>query len=101
LDGPDEKAAMRRSDEAPSPTQPTGDETFPSLDSTLSPAGETEKASQPPGRKTTFSSGATNGTNGSGSNGAANTSSQKKRRRGTTKGSRKGFSAPTLNSFLV
>jgi phospholipase D1/2 len=94
LDGSDEKAAMRRSDEAPSPTQPTGDETFPSLDSTvLNATGETEKASQPPGRKTTFSSGATNGTNGSGSNGAANTGSQKKRRRGTTKGSRKGFSA--------
>jgi phospholipase D1/2 len=91
LDGPDEKAAMRNSDEAPSPTQPTGDETFPSLDSTLlDPTGEPVKASQPAGRKTTFSSAATNGC---GSNGAGTTGSQKKRRRGTTKGSRKGFSA--------
>ncbi|KAH7350814.1 phospholipase-like protein D1 [Rhexocercosporidium sp. MPI-PUGE-AT-0058] len=95
LDGTDEKAAIRRvSDEVPSPIQPTGDETFPSLDSTFlsPPATEYERSTQP--RKTTFSS-TTSGekekssTTGSG---IGNHGSTKKRRRGTTKGSRRGFS---------
>ncbi|PVH85299.1 phospholipase D [Cadophora sp. DSE1049] len=97
LDGTNEKAAMgRASDEAPSPVQPAGDETFPSLDSTLlsPPVTEYEKNVQQH-RKTTFSS-TTSGdkekSSTAGSSTLANHGSTKKRRRGTTKGSRKGFS---------
>ena len=99
LDGTDEKAAMRRSDEAPSPVQPTGDETFPSLDSTLlnSSTADAEKSSQPTARRATFSSSTPPDRDRTGTastqNGSANQGSVKKRRRGTTKGSRKGFSA--------
>lgn len=97
LDGTSKKAAMKRSmDEAPSPIQPSGDEAFPSLDSTfLTPQGtDLEKAAQPSQRKTTFSSTASPekiATNIS-ANGAANQGSVKRRRRGTTNRSRKGFS---------
>ncbi|KAH7419961.1 phospholipase-like protein D1 [Cadophora sp. MPI-SDFR-AT-0126] len=98
LDGTNEKVAMgRASEEAPSPIQPAGDETFPSLDSTLlsPPATEYEKNAQQH-RKTTFSS-TTSGdkekSSTAGSSTLVNHGSTKKRRRGTTKGSRKGFSA--------
>lgn len=95
-DGVDEKVAMnRQSNEAPSsPVQPAGDESFPSLDSTMvsqSPA-DPEKAIQAP-RKTTFSS--TTPPDKISTTTTTNTSNQgsvKKRRRGTTKGSRRGFS---------
>jgi phospholipase D1/2 len=96
-DGVDEKAAMKRPpDDVPlSPMQPAGDESFPSLDSTtFSPSiADPEKTTQAP-RKTTFS--ATTAPDKVSFSTAANTSNQgsiKKRRRGTTKGSRKGFSA--------
>jgi phospholipase D1/2 len=97
LDDIDEKAEMIGSMEAPaSPVQPAGDETFPSLDSTvLSSSTATETTSQPANstpvpRKTTFSS--TTATGSSNTNSSANQGSVKKRRRGTTK-SRKGFSS--------
>jgi phospholipase D1/2 len=100
-DGVDEKAAPRKlSDEPLSPIQPAGDEAFPSLDSTFVdlPQQESEKVcmpntqpSAPSGaRKTTFSS---NILPEKGNNGVTNPGSQKKRRRGTSKGNRKGFSA--------
>ena len=82
----------RQTDEAPlSPTLMAGDETFPSLDSTLLHAStaDPEKAFQPPLRKTTFSS--TTPPDKITMN-ASNQGSVKKRRRGTTKGSRRGFS---------
>ncbi|KAH8685901.1 hypothetical protein BGZ60DRAFT_426362 [Tricladium varicosporioides] len=96
VDGINEKASlMRTSDEIPSPIQPTGDETFPSLEATLSPPPvDPEKASQGV-RKTTFSSTTPpdrNSQNG-GPSVPTNQGSQRKRRRGTTKGSRRGFSA--------
>lgn len=97
LDGIDEKAAMKKeaSNEASSPVQPAGDETFPSLETTFlsnpSTSVDPEKAgaSQPAPRKTTFSadpSATRAGTN------TINSVGSKKRRRGTSKGSRKGFS---------
>lgn len=79
----DEKAALKRqSDEAPSAP---GEDTFPSLDTTLvnPSAADTEKIN-PANRKATFPSTATPSTT---------QGSQKKRRRGTTKGSHRGFSA--------
>ncbi|KAL2071638.1 hypothetical protein VTL71DRAFT_12873 [Oculimacula yallundae] len=92
LDGTNEKRA-RASDEVASPVLPAGDEAFPSLDSTfLSPPTENEKGTQP--RKTTFSS-TTSGDKEKGSttgSGLGNHGSTKKRRRGTTRGSRRGFS---------
>lgn len=105
-DGADEKAAMRKaSDEASSPIQPAGDETFPSLESSLfpeTPQQESEKNAPANGqsstqsgvRKTTFSSNIPpeKGEKGE-KNISSNQGSQRKRRRGTTKGSRKGFSA--------
>ena len=102
LDGINEKAAMgRASDEAPSPVQPAGDETFPSLDSTMlsPPTTEHEKNTQQH-RKTTFSSTTSGDKEKASTAGSstlvggtlANHGSTKKRRRGTTKGSRKGFS---------
>ena len=94
--GADEKAAMKRqSDEAlSSPVLPAGDESFPTMDSTLLNAStaDPEKAAQAP-RKTTFSS--STPPDKTAVNTTTNTSNQgsvKKRRRGTTKGSRKGFS---------
>ncbi|KAE8448120.1 hypothetical protein EG329_009885 [Mollisiaceae sp. DMI_Dod_QoI] len=95
LDDINEKAAMHRlSDEAPSPIQPAGDETFPSLDSTfLGPQTvDWDKHAQPSQRKTTFSSGEKGAPNPSG-NLSTNQGSVRKRRRGTTKGSRRGFSS--------
>jgi phospholipase D1/2 len=98
LDGLYEKAAMTQSDEAPSPIQPSGDETFPSLDSTLlnSSTADAEKGSEPAARKATFSSSTPPDRERTGTtstqSGSANQGSVKKRRRGTTKGSRKGFS---------
>ncbi|KUJ11803.1 phospholipase-like protein D1 [Mollisia scopiformis] len=91
LDGIDEKTASnRRSDEAPSPIQPAGDETFPSLDATfLVPTAE--QSSQPAPRKTTFSS--SEKTASPAGNSSNNQGSFKRRRRGTTKGSRRGFSS--------
>ncbi len=99
LDGIDEKAEMGRSDEAPvSPVQPAGDETFPSLESTVlgsstaAPNTDSQPASSRPApRKTTFSSTTPTANSNSNTNGSANQGSVKKRRRGTTK-SRKGFS---------
>ncbi|KAF4627562.1 hypothetical protein G7Y89_g10591 [Cudoniella acicularis] len=92
-----EKAGMRRtSDEAPSPIQPTGDETFPALDSTLnSQTPESEKASPPNARKTTFSSSTLPEkiSQNTGPKVPTNQGSVRRRRRGTTKGSRRGFSA--------
>lgn len=85
LDGSDEKAALRRSDEAPSPTQPAGNEAFPSLESTLN--ADAEKAAE--SRRATFSSTPSDKAPSS----QTNQNSVKKRRRGTTKGSRKGFAA--------
>jgi phospholipase D1/2 len=89
LDGIDEKAELRRAEEPASPVLPAGDETFPSLESTLlntSTAGAeptTQPAdSTPAPRKTTFSTTATNSSN---TNGAANKGSGKRRRRATTK----------------
>jgi phospholipase D1/2 len=99
LDGlVDEKGALRNTSlDATSPIQPAGNETFPSLDSTYLdlPPQDAEKISQANTRKTTFSSNipAEKGNNGYSINGITNQGSQKKRRRGTTKGSRKGFSA--------
>jgi phospholipase D1/2 len=88
LDGIDEKAEMRRSNEAPSPTQPAGNEAFPSLESTLSPPQtDAEKASEHSTRRVTVSSAAPS------DKPSSNQPSVKKRRRGTTKGSRKGFAA--------
>jgi phospholipase D1/2 len=88
LDGIDEKAEMRSSNEAPSPTQPAGNEAFPSLESTLSPpTADAEKASEASTRRVTVSSAAPS------DKPSSNQPSVKKRRRGTTKGSRKGFAA--------
>jgi phospholipase D1/2 len=87
VDGSDEKAAMTKSsDEVQSPVLPAGDEKFPSLDSTVHfQPTNSEKNSQAGTRKTTFSSSIpVDAPNHQGS--------VKKRRRGTTKGS-KGFSA--------
>jgi phospholipase D1/2 len=94
-DGVDEKAAMKRdSNEALSPVQLPGDESFPPLDSSLlsRSTADSEKAGPAP-RKATFSS--TTPPDRIGSNSFPNNSNQgsiKRRRRGTTKGSRKGFS---------
>merc|ERR1712093_938481 len=99
LDGINEKAAMGRTwDEAPSPVQPAGDETFPSLDSTMlsPPTTEHEKNTQQH-RKTTFSSTTSGDKEKASTAGSstlvggtlANHGSTKKRRRGTTKGSRR------------
>ncbi|KAG9239623.1 phospholipase-like protein D1 [Amylocarpus encephaloides] len=98
LDGIDEKEAMRgRSDEVPSPVQPTGDESFPSFESTLSPPVEPEpKRSGSTHRKTTFSDTPhpdRTGTNLTAGGPPTAHGSVKKRRRGTTKSSRRGFSA--------
>ncbi|KAG0645079.1 Phospholipase D1 [Hyphodiscus hymeniophilus] len=93
LDGVDEKVALKRqSGEAPaSPVQPAGDETFPALDSAiLGPTAESEKAAQAP-RKTTFSTTASDKVSSTTTANVPNQGSFKKRRRGTTKGSRKGF----------
>lgn len=88
LDGNDEKAAMRGSNEAPSPTQPAGIEEFPALESTLSPPPtDAEKASDASTRRVTVSSTTPS------DKPSFNQPSVKKRRRGTTKGSRKGFAA--------
>ncbi|RDW60983.1 phospholipase-like protein D1 [Coleophoma cylindrospora] len=91
-----EKDALKRnSNDAPSPLPPAGEEEFPSLDSTVTePVGTEAENSTSRARKTTFSAtiplekGATNG-----SNGVLNSGSQRRRRRATTKGSRRGFSA--------
>ena len=91
-DGADEKAALKpQSDEAPSsPAQPAGDESFPTLDSTvLSTTADPEEVAQGV-RKTTFSS-TTPPDRVSNAANSSNQGSVKKRRRGTTKGSRKGF----------
>ncbi|KAL3424582.1 Phospholipase D1-like protein 2 [Phlyctema vagabunda] len=91
----DEKEALRRnSNEAPSPIQPAGDETFPSLDSTVVDQNvpESEKVTSKI-RKTTFHNTVPLEKSNSTPNGAATVGSQRRRRRGTTKGSRKGFSA--------
>jgi phospholipase D1/2 len=90
----DEKATMKRqSAEAPSsPVLPAGEELFPALDSSLLAPADPEKAAQVP-RKTTFSS--TTPSDRIGSTATANSANQgsvKRRRRGTTRGSRKGFS---------
>lgn len=93
IDGNDEKAAMRRaSDEPLSPVLPAGDEAFPSMESTFVGSHATsEKATQPSTRKTTFSTNIPDtSSNGNGS-GPTNQGSVRRRRRGTTKGS-KGFS---------
>lgn len=102
IDGLDEKATMKRvSGEAPSlpktPVMAARNENFPPLDSTLinSSTAEPEKASQSASRKATFTS--TTPPENKASNAAPpntlNQGSVKKRRRGTTKGSRRGFSA--------
>lgn len=94
LDGINEKVPERSSSiEAPSPIQTTGDESFPSFESTLSPPAENEK--QGSTRKATFSNAPPPERTGSslGSVSQANQGSVKRRRRGTTKGSRKGFTA--------
>jgi phospholipase D1/2 len=91
VDGSDEKVALRRSDEAPSPTQPNGNEAFPTLDSTLSPPlADGEKAAEANARRATFSSSTPSDKAPSSQ---TNQNSVKKRRRGTTKGSRRGFTA--------
>jgi phospholipase D1/2 len=90
LESTDEKAELRRAEEPASPVLPAGDETFPSLESTLlststgaeSTAQPVEATSAP--RKTTFSTTATSNSN-SNTNGAANKGSTRRRRRGTTK----------------
>ncbi|KAH8786123.1 phospholipase-like protein D1 [Hyaloscypha finlandica] len=89
LDGIDEKAELRVEEPA-SPVLPAGDETFPSLDSTLldtsTAAAETAPqpvTSTPVPRKTTFQS--TTPPTNSATNGSANKGSGKRRRRGTTK----------------
>ncbi|PQE05717.1 phospholipase D protein [Rutstroemia sp. NJR-2017a BVV2] len=87
-DGNDEKAAAGR-DEVVSPIGPTGDEAFPALDPTII---VTNTGAQGANRKTTFSATPTpteRSTNNTNMNAVG---SVKKRRRGTTKGSRKGFS---------
>ncbi|TVY29572.1 Phospholipase D1 [Lachnellula hyalina] len=90
VDGIDEKAALGRSDEAASPEQPTGNEAFPSLDSTLNPPhSDAEKATEPDARRVTVSSSTPSDKAPSSQ---INQNSMKKRRRGT-KGSRRGFNA--------
>ena len=91
-DGVDEKTAMKRhSDEPTSPVLPAGDETFPPLDlALLSRTADHEKAEQAP-RKTTFSTTASDKISSNTTANGSNQGSVKKRRRGTTKGSRKGF----------
>ncbi|KAI9048595.1 hypothetical protein LZ554_007428 [Drepanopeziza brunnea f. sp. 'monogermtubi'] len=95
FDGTNERAATGKAQvEAPSPVQPAGAETFPSLDSSLliPPGTEHEQITQTH-RKTTFSSSTSTEKDKSQTNGSnvGNGGSFKKRRRGTTK-SRRGFS---------
>jgi len=79
-------------DEAPSPIQPIGSEAFPSLDTTLEslPDSSINSTSITGARKATFP---TNLPPDKVNTGFSTQGSQKKRRRGTTKGSKKGFSA--------
>ncbi|TAQ86673.1 hypothetical protein B7494_g4993 [Chlorociboria aeruginascens] len=94
LDGADEKSSAKWSNEISSPVLPSGDEMFPSLDSTLvdSSVPDLDRVAQKSAaRKPTFTptpleKATTNATLNGVSQGS------KKRRRGTTK-SRKGFSA--------
>ena len=94
FDGIDEKAALHRSSEPPSPIGPAGDEHFPAL-STSSTAEKTLSALPSlSARKTTFSTPTPTSTNEpKASLNPAAQNSVKRRRRGTTKTSRKGFSA--------
>jgi len=90
-DGVDEKAAARN--ETLSPIGPAGSEAFPALDATAmgisATNGSTTQAST---RKTTFSTTPTPTDRKENSTSVNHSESVKKRRRGTTKGSRKGFS---------
>lgn len=90
---PDEKAAAegRVSNEGPSPVQPSGDQQFPSLDASAMTDGE-QLSEKPAARRATFTPTPEKAANGS-ANGPLNQGSTRRRRRGTTRGSRKGFSA--------
>ncbi|KAF7929659.1 hypothetical protein EAE99_004563 [Botrytis elliptica] len=91
-DGADEKIAARN--EVVSPIGPTGNEAFPALDATaLGVPPNNGTTSQASTRKTTFSTTPTpNGDRRENSSSMNQTGSVRKRRRGTTRGSRKGFS---------
>lgn len=91
-DGVDEKAAARN--EAASPIGPTGNEAFPALDATALGVPPTNgTTSQASTRKTTFSTTPTpSGDRKENSSSMNQYGSVRKRRRGTTRGSRKGFS---------
>jgi phospholipase D1/2 len=91
--GPDEKSTVKRmSDEAPA-----AEENFPPLDSTIisSSTIDSEKGSQQSRRKPTFTSATVSENKASNTTlpNASNQGSVKRRRRGTTKTSRRGFSA--------
>jgi phospholipase D1/2 len=94
VDGNDEKMALGQAlNEPHSPTQPPGSETFPPLDNAMlkpsHPNEEGASTSQQSNRKATFSS----ATSAEKTNGPITSGSTKKRRRGTTRGSRIGFRA--------
>ncbi|RDL37576.1 Phospholipase-like protein D1 [Venustampulla echinocandica] len=91
----DEKAASwARLDEAPSPIQPAGDETFPSYETTINPPStDADRSPQYNARKATFSSVPDGVSLCPTASMPTTQGSAKKRRRGTTKGSRRGFAA--------
>ncbi|RAL59022.1 hypothetical protein DID88_009051 [Monilinia fructigena] len=90
-DGTDEKAAARN--EAVSPVGPSGNEAFPALDATVLGFPPTNGAtSQASTRKTTFSPTPVPSDRKENSSAMNQSGSVRKRRRGTTRGSRKGFS---------
>ncbi|KAI9647816.1 Phospholipase D1 [Ciborinia camelliae] len=90
-DGVDEKSAARN--EATSPVEAAGDETFPELDpAALGVPPTNGTTSQASTRKTTFSTTPAPSDRKENNSSMNQSASVKKRRRGTTRGSRKGFS---------
>lgn len=90
-DGADEKAAAARN-EAVSPIGAAGNEAFPALDTNLGVSPINGTTSQASTRKTTFSATPTPSDRKENNSSMAQSGSVRKRRRGTTRGSRKGFS---------